>query len=183
MFMLNQSGAKWTAKRKARKFGQKRQLPVGDENSRDSWNFRLNRHISETSISKEERQKQKRQKKLLFIIVGIPSIIVCFVVLGQLYNSFSNEAIRQEKVFETINKDIKDEDFNVFGYRLKEGQKAYKNGNYEEAIIHFEKYMEQEIPTNWLYTNLILACEQSCKLSNENCDKITKYQLLKQELE
>lgn len=183
MFMLNQSGAKWTTKRKARKFGQKRHLSVGDEKGRDSWNFQLNRHIPETQVSKEEGLKQKQQKRWLFIIIGIPSIIICFLVLIQLYNSFSDEAIRQEKIFESIHEDIKEEDVNVFGYRYKEGKKALANGNYDAAIIQFEKSIKQDIPTKWLFDDLIFACKQSCKLSNKNCDKIEKYQLLKQELE
>ncbi|MFK7950866.1 MAG: hypothetical protein AB8G11_25020 [Saprospiraceae bacterium] len=180
--MLNQSGAKWTTKRKPKKFGEKRNLSVGDEKNRDSWAFSLNRHSSETYLSKKERLKQKRSKRWLFVIVGIPTLIVCFFACFKLYKSFINKGIHQEKTFKSINEDINDEDANVFGYRFKKGQIALTNGDYEEAIIQFEKSIEQDIPTKWLYENLILACEQSCTLSNKNCDKIKKYQLLKEKL-
>lgn len=175
--MDNWGGSRWTYQRKPRKFLGKSNQTTGDKIGRDSWTFTTGRHTSETRISKEERQKRERLKKLLFVIIGIPVLAACCFMFLQTRQSFVNYGKYQAEI-EKINTTYLEENKNAYHLAIVYGKNALKNGDYEVAVQEFEFAFNIGEQTETFYNDLILACVLSCEKLKTNCKKVEKYDKL-----
>ncbi len=179
MFMLNQSGAKWTSKRKAKQFGQQRKLSVGDEKNHDSWKITIFRNHHEHKDYKAILAKKQKQFWIKpFITLCFASFII-FIIAFYLNQSKRKLIIKEQQLNQSIEDltTLKSQSLiDAYNYNNYLGKSHLQSKNYDWAIYYFELALNSQPGDKAFYEQLVSACEYDCQLNQNNCNKIEKYE-------